>query len=79
MSKALKKQVGGVHYKEHKIQPWHIIDEYGLDFYLGNALKYILRDKYSQEEDIGKAIHYLERKLELLHETVVLDDDGYTD
>ena len=66
---ALDKQVGGKHYKKHSIQPWHIIDEYKLDFYLGNTVKYILRDKDDmQVEDLEKAIHYLERKIEILKE-----------
>ena len=66
--KAIDKQVGGQHYKKHTIQPWHIIDEHELDFYLGNAIKYILRDKGAQIEDLAKAVHYLERKIELLKE-----------
>lgn len=66
MTDALKKQVGGEHYNKHTIQPWHIIDNYKLDFYEGNALKYLLRDKNSRIEDVEKCIHYLERKLELL-------------
>ena len=53
-------QVGGNHYVSHTIQPLDIIDEYGLDFYLGNSIKYILRDKDNKREDIDKAIHYLE-------------------
>ena len=57
---ASMKQVGGNHYVSHKIQPLDIIDEYGLDFYLGNSIKYILRDKNNKVEDIDKAIHYLE-------------------
>ena len=64
MSKSKKKQVAGTHYIKHKIQPWDIIDEYQLDFYLGNAIKYILRDKDNKIEDLHKAIHYLERKIE---------------
>lgn len=63
--KARDKQVGGTHY-QGKIQPWDIIDEYGLDFYEGCALKYILRVKISRREDIEKAIHCLEKKLETL-------------
>ena len=32
------------YYKTDSIyEPWKIIDAYGLDFYLGNALKYLLR------------------------------------
>ena len=58
------KQIGGRHYTEHKIQPWDIIDEYHLNFYEGNVLKYLLRNKGNREEDIKKAIHYLEKILE---------------
>ena len=62
------KQVGGEHYKKHAIQPWHIIEEYRLDFWEGSALKYLLRDKPGtfRAEDIKKAIHYLEYCLERL-------------
>ena len=62
--RASDKQVGGDHYKKHLIQPSDIIDAYHLDFYEGNALKYLLRTKGSREEDIKKAIHYLEKILE---------------
>ena len=58
------KQVGGSHYKKHSIQPWDIIDEYGLGFYEGNVLKYLLRDKGNKREDLEKAVHYLEKMLE---------------
>lgn len=76
---AINKQVGGSHYKKHTIQPWHIIDDYELDFYLGNAVKYILRDKESHVEDLQKAIHYIERKLELLQENPSAELDLGTD
>jgi len=59
------KQVGGDHYNKHTIQPWHVIDEYGLDYHRGNAIKYILRNKMNPREDIEKAIHYLEHWLEV--------------
>jgi len=59
------KQVGGSHYKEMKIQPWDIIDAHKLDFYEGNALKYLLRYKEKNGvEDLKKAIHYIERLIE---------------
>jgi hypothetical protein len=62
-----KYQVGGTHYIHHSIQPWDIVDEYNLGYYLGNAIKYILRIKgigrYKRIEDIKKAIHYLEKYL----------------
>ncbi len=61
---AKEKQVGGSHYKNNKTQPWDIIDDYNLNFYEGNALKYLLRTKNNRKEDIQKAIHYLEKILE---------------
>ncbi len=62
--KSTSKQVGGDHYRKHQIQPWDIIDEYGLNFYEGNALKYLLRRKGDRVEDLQKCIHYLERLVE---------------
>ena len=60
-------QIGGNHYKQHPIQPWDIIEEYNLDFFLGNAIKYILRhpDKGGLE-DLKKAQHYLSHKIYLM-------------
>jgi hypothetical protein len=48
------------HY-QGKITPFDVIDEWGLDFYLGNVVKYIARHnkKGNKKEDIDKAIHYL--------------------
>lgn len=58
-----KKQVGGTHYAKHKIQPWDVIDEYSLNFYEGNILKYLLRTKNDRIEDLQKLIHYAEKEL----------------
>lgn len=54
-------QVGGAHYIKYAIQPWDIIDCYGLSFYEGSALKYLLRyrDK-NGVEDLKKARHYID-------------------
>jgi hypothetical protein len=60
-----ERQVGGDHYKQKAIQPWDIITEYHLDFFEGNVLKYLLRCKGDRLEDLKKAQHYLERKIEL--------------
>lgn len=61
---AREKQVGGDHYKGD-LQPIDVIDAWGLDFYEGSALKYLARHrKKNGEEDIKKAIHYLELLLE---------------
>ena len=69
-STARDRQVGGQHYKQHSIQPWDIIDDYDLDFYSGNAIKYICRqwDKDTPIENVEKALHYLEKRLEILKE-----------
>lgn len=54
------KQVGGSHYLK-AIQPWDIIRAWDLNYWEGNAVKYVLRHQYkNRKEDIEKAIHYLE-------------------
>ena len=50
----------GDHYAKHTIQLWDIIREYELDYFEGNALKYLLRQKGNRLEDLQKAAHYLE-------------------
>ena len=62
---SLEKQVGGKHYKNFRIQPAQFINENKLLFAEGNAIKYIRRHSIKgKEEDIKKAIHYLEMILE---------------
>ena len=62
---SLEKQHGGNHYKKFKIQPAEFINENKLLFAEGNAIKYICRhSSKAKEEDIKKAIHYLEMILE---------------
>jgi|TARA_R100001530_G_scaffold34413_1_gene26888 hypothetical protein len=62
---SLEKQVGGKHYKNMKIQPAEFINENKLPFAEGNAIKYICRHAIKgKEEDVKKAIHYLEMILE---------------
>ena len=59
------KQVGGSHYMYMKIQPAEFINENKLLFAEGNAIKYICRHQSKgKEEDVRKAIHYLEMVLE---------------
>ena len=73
---AFDTQVGGDHYKKQvaTMQPWAIIDAWGLDFYAGNVLKYILRHQYKDGvEDLKKARHYLDRMLEKAEEQTVFD------
>lgn len=63
---ASERQVGGNHYRKHAIQPWDVWDEYDLDRYTANAVKYILRagDKGPRVEDLEKAKHYIEKAIE---------------
>ena len=60
------RQVGGDHYARHPIQPWDVIEEYGLDFWEGNALKYLLRRKpgVPRLEDLQKLRHYVDKLID---------------
>lgn len=59
--KASDRQVGGGHYKDFKIQPIVFVMANKLDFCSSNAIKYICRhEAKGGEQDIDKAIHYLE-------------------
>lgn len=57
-----RRQVGGDHYLKHgDMQPFDIIDAYGLNFYEGTALKYLLRWRDKDGVlDLEKAKHYIE-------------------
>jgi len=62
---ASEKQIGGCHYKDMPIQPSEYIYRNGLNWYEGNAIKYITRHRVKGgQQDIEKAIHYLELLLE---------------
>ena len=66
---AFDTQVGGSHYSKHKIQPLEFITANDLDFVTGNIIKYVVRekgDKAKQIEDLEKARHYINMKIELL-------------
>ena len=65
MSDVYKKQIGGDHYQSMTIQPSEFINKNNLPFAEGNAIKYICRHKYKgKEEDLKKAIHYIEMIME---------------
>ena len=60
---------GPDYYQRGSCDVWDFIREQGLNFHLGNAIKYIARAGHkttSKIEDLEKAIHYLEN--ELTHE-----------
>ena len=56
------------HYTDGKIEVIDYIEDKGLDFCLGNAVKYISRagrkDQSKEVEDLQKAIWYIRRKIE---------------
>lgn len=64
---ANEKQIAGDHYKKYgDLQPWDVVVEWKLGYLEGTALKYIARwrDKNGLE-DIKKAIHFLEKLVEV--------------
>ena len=66
---AYKKQVGGNHYRSMVVQPSEFINKNRLPFAEGSAIKYICRHAAKgKEQDIEKAIHYLEMILERYYE-----------
>lgn len=58
------------HYNVGKYEAIEVIEDWGLDFCLGNTVKYIARaghkDKNKTIEDLEKAAWYLNRKIEQL-------------
>ena len=56
---------GPSYYQRGSTDVWDFIREQGLNFHLGNAIKYICRAGYkdSKIQDLEKAIHYLENEL----------------
>lgn len=58
------------HYQGEKFEVIDIIEDYNLDFALGNAVKYVLRagkkDPNKTKEDLRKAIWYLQRSIDKL-------------
>lgn len=63
-------QHGGTHYKKYgDMQPWDVIVAWNLDYLAGTALKYIARwEDKGGIEDLRKAIHFLEKKIEVEEE-----------
>ena len=56
------------YYTRGEIQPWDFIRDQGLNYHLGNAVKYITRagkkPGNTAAKDLQKAIHYLENELQ---------------
>ena len=65
MARETNNQVGGTHYKKCGIEPVEYIHANGLDFFRGNIVKYVTRDKDKNgAEDILKVIDYANMILE---------------
>lgn len=58
--------MGPAYYQRGSIEVWDFIRDQGLNYHLGNALKYICRagHKDSKVVDLQKAIHYLDNELQ---------------
>ena len=54
------------YYTRGSIEVWDFIRDQGLNYHLGNAIKYVCRagHKDSKVDDLKKAIHYLENELQ---------------
>jgi len=77
---ANKNQIGGSHYNTgNKPQHWDLVYEYlDGDYLLGAATKYIFRfgkkgDKFKSIEDLQKAIHFIEKKIEMTEYEIALE------
>lgn len=71
-------QIGPSYYRRGLIQVWDFIRDQGLNFHLGNAIKYICRAGYkeSAEQDLEKAIHYLTNELDHLRSLRSIPNTG---
>lgn len=71
------KQIAGDHYKKYgDLQPWDVVIKWNLGYLEGTALKYIARwrDK-GGIDDIKKAIHFLEKLVEIHTSTSNIDPE----
>ncbi len=66
------------HYNQGKIEPIAVIEDWQLDFCLGNTVKYIARSphKGSELEDLEKAAWYLARKIEQIKTLNTAQDEA---
>ena len=69
-SEASKTQIGGNHYKDMKISVSEYVYANQIDWYAGNAIKYLSRynkknkDINKQIEDLNKSVHYIQLLIE---------------
>ena len=71
-----KKQIGGSHYKDMKIQPSEFVNKNKLLFAEGNAIKYICRHAAKGEvQDLEKAKHYIDMIIERDYSRVPMTEE----
>ena len=71
-----KKQIGGSHYKDMKIQPSEFVNKNKLLFAEGNAIKYICRHAAKGEvQDLEKAKHYIDMIIERDYSMVPMTEE----
>lgn len=71
--KANDKQISGTHYKKLQPEPWDVVAAWDMDYFLGSAIKYLARWKEKGGvNDLKKAIHFIEKKIELEESTRTL-------
>jgi hypothetical protein len=59
-------QYGGDHYKGADYQHWDFVHDLGLNYFAGNATKYVSRYRHKNGvEDLQKAAHYCSKAVEL--------------
>ena len=66
-------QVGGTHYKDLAVQPWHVMEsvltpEEFRGFLKGNIIKYAMRQGRKGEDDADKCRHYQQKLEEILNQ-----------
>jgi hypothetical protein len=66
MTKANEYMIAGDHYKQFQYETWDVINDWGLGYFDGNAVKYLSRWRHKNGiEDLRKAAHYIEKLIEL--------------
>lgn len=64
--KANDMQVQGNHYKQFKHETWDVIDDWGLGYFDGNAVKYLSRWRHKGGvNDLRKVAHYIQKLIEM--------------
>ena len=69
---------GPLYYKRGSGDVWDFIRDQGLNFHLGNSIKYICRAGYkdSKIQDLEKAIHYLQNELQHAEDLYLNSGEG---